>query len=213
MERYYDRYDAGKKLAEYCKDYLNQKNTEVLALPRGGVPVAYEVAKALSLPLDVIIVRKLGLPGYKELAMGAISSNDVCVFNQNILNQFNISQEAIDEVVEDEKKELGRREEAYRGDKPPLKIKGKTIILVDDGIATGATVKAAIEAVRWQNPKKLVLAIPVAAYSSYLEMKELVDEVICPLKPEFFNAVGAWYEDFSQTNDEEVYKLLHGNHS
>ncbi|QBR84911.1 phosphoribosyltransferase [Legionella israelensis] len=211
MERFADRYAAGKLLAKECKPYANRPDTLILALPRGGVPVAYEMAKSLSLPLDVFVVRKLGMPGYEELAIGAIASGDVTVFNQNILNQFNLSQAAIDNVIEKEKAELNRREKTYRGKKSPLDLKDKIIILVDDGIATGATVKAAIKAIRWQKPQKLVLAIPVAALSSYEEMKTLVDEVVCLMRPEYFNAVGLWYEDFSQTSDEEVFQLLKDN--
>lgn len=208
MERFSDRYEAGKRLAKACQHYTGQPDALVLALPRGGVPVAYEIAKSLSLPLDVFLVRKLGMPGHEELAIGAIASGDITVFNQDILSQFRPSQNAIDKIIEEEKKELSRREASYRGGKPALNLKGKTIILVDDGIATGATVKAAVKALRGQKPKKLVLAIPVAALSSYKDMSLLVDEIICLLKPEYFNAVGLWYENFTQTSDEEVFQLL-----
>ncbi|SRR5579883_33199 len=207
-DRYHDRRDAGRVLAEELKSYANRKDVIVLALPRGGVPVAFEIAEALSVPLDIFIVRKLGVPGHEELAMGAIASGGTTVFNQDIIHQLAISKEAIDRVIAEESEELLRREKKYRGDKKFPDLKNKVIILVDDGIATGATMKAAIKALRRLEPLSIVVAVPVAAASTCKEMSGLADKIICPLQPIFFNAVGAWYEIFDQTLDEEVIDLL-----
>lgn len=208
MERYQNRYAAGKTLANLLKSYAKRTDVLVLALPRGGVPVAYEIAISLSLPLDVFIVRKLGVPGHEELAMGALAMGDTKVFNKEIMTSLDISKEAIDDVIHMEKKELQRRELAYRGDKPFPIIKNKTVILVDDGVATGASIKVAIKALRQLDPEAIVLAIPVAEASICKELTNLVEKCVCPMQPINFYAVGQWYEDFSQTTDEEVYALL-----
>ncbi len=208
MEKFYDRHDAGKILAEELKPYANNANAIVLALPRGGVPVAYEVAKTLSIPLDVFIVRKLGVPGHEELAMGAIASGDTVVFNEEIVSSFNIPASAIDSVIQSEQQELQRRESTYRDNRPLPILTDKTIILVDDGIATGATMRAAIKALRKHKPADIIVAVPVAALSTCEEMAGLADKIVCPLKPVNFYAVGLWYENFSQTSDDEVTELL-----
>lgn len=208
MEKYLDRYAAGKVLAEHLKQYANQKNVIVLALPRGGVPVAYEIAKTITAPLDVFIVRKLGVPTHEELAFGAIASGGTMVFNEDIIEELNLSKNMLDQVIVKEQQELNRRNLKYRGDKVFPDFKNKIIILVDDGIATGATMRAAIAALRKLNPQKIIVAVPVAAESTCLEIQKLADEMICPLRPLHFYAVGAWYETFEQTEDEEVYSLL-----
>lgn len=208
MDKFIDRQDAGRVLASHLMAYNQDKQTIILALPRGGVPVAYEIAIRLSLPLDVFIVRKLGVPGYEELAMGAIATGGTIFFNKPLIKNLNIAQTAIDNVLAEEKKELHRREHLYRGNKPPLKVVNQTIILVDDGIATGATISAAIEALQEQHPAKLIIAVPVAAKSTYEELISVVDKVICPLTPIDFHAVGIWYENFAQTSDDEVINLL-----
>jgi putative phosphoribosyl transferase len=208
MNRYRDREDAGKVLADHLFTYANQKSLLVLALPRGGVPVAYEVAKKLKVPLDVFVVRKLGVPGHEELAMGAIATGGVEVFNPDIIEHLHINKSQIQEVIENEKRELKRRDLTYRGNKNFPSIKDKTIILVDDGIATGATIRAAISALRKMQPQKLVVGVPVADVDMCRDIAKLVDDFICPLQVVDFYAVGAWYEQFSQTSDEEVHKLL-----
>ena len=180
----------------------------VLALPRGGVPVAYEVARILGAGLDVFIVRKLGLPGNEELAMGAIASGGVRVVNEQVTTWLGVPQRTIDTVTEQEKKELERRERLYRGDRPLPVVQGKTVILIDDGLATGSTMRAAVLALRKMRPAKLIVAVPVAAPETCEEFHEEADEVVCALTPEAFTAVGAWYRDFQQTSDEEVRNLL-----
>ncbi len=209
---YRNRQEAGKMLANKLKQYAYQPDVIVLALPRGGVPVAYEIATALSVPLDIFIVRKLGVPGHEELAMGAMAMDGTIIFNEAILQELRISQTDIAQVTQMEKKELQRRELAYRGQRPFPVLQGKTIILVDDGIATGATMRAAITALRKQQPQKMIVAVPVADLSIYMEIGTLVDEIVAPLKPEYFHAVGAWYEDFAQTTDAEVHALLAKSH-
>ncbi|EKD74155.1 MAG: Phosphoribosyltransferase [uncultured bacterium] len=208
MERFLNRYQAGKLLAEQLKSYAKKPDVIVLALPRGGVPVAYEVAKKLSVPLEVFIVRKLGVPGHEELAMGAIATGGVVVFNDEIVDNLTISQAAINRVIQAEQQELQRRELTYRGNRPFPALSGKTIILVDDGIATGATMRAAIKSLRQQSPAAIIMAVPVAALSTCEEIANNVDKIVCLLKPHNFYAVGAWYEDFSQTTDNEVFELL-----
>lgn len=209
MDKYNGRFEAGIMLATRLKAYARDPRVVVLALPRGGVPVAYEIAKELSVPLDVYIVRKLGVPGYEELAMGAIASGGVVVFNEQLIKEFQISQLKINEVIEAERQELERRELAYRGkDAPPLKLKDKIVILVDDGMATGASIQAAIKGIRKKKPMKLIVAVPVAPPSTEAEIAVLVDELVCSLKPLMFNAVGCWYEDFTQVPNEEVARLL-----
>jgi putative phosphoribosyl transferase len=208
MEKFYDRHEAGKALAELLKTYFKKNNTIVLALPRGGVPVAYEIAKILSIPLDVFIVRKLGVPGHEELAMGAIATGGTVVLNDEIVGDLRIPQSSIDHVIQSEQEELQRRESAYRNNKPFPSLTHKTVILVDDGIATGATIRAAIKALRQQKPASIIIAVPVAAHSACEEIAGLVDKIVCPLKPHDFYAVGTWYENFLQTSDEEVSTLL-----
>ncbi|STX29377.1 phosphoribosyltransferase [Legionella beliardensis] len=208
MDKYQDRQAAGKVLAKHLKDYANKTNTIVLALPRGGVPVAYEVASALSLPLDVFIVRKLGVPWHKELAMGAIASGGCKFFNQEVIESLEIAQDDIDKVIQKEEKELQRRELLYRNNQPLPNFYNKTIILVDDGIATGATIRAAIKALKNSKPASIIVSVPVAALSTYKEMTRLVQRVVCPLKPVHFYAVGLWYAHFPQTTDAEVTELL-----
>lgn len=208
MDKYQDRYAAGKILAEQLKPYAKNPNVIVLALPRGGVPIAYEIANTLSLPLDIFIVRKLGVPGHEELAMGAIAAGGTAVFNDDVIHDLHISKQAIEQVAEEELQELKRREKKYRDNRPFPNITGKTVILVDDGIATGATMRAAIQALRQLNPASIIMAIPVAEITTYEKMATLVDKIICPLKPKFFNAVGSWYETFNQTSDEEVLELM-----
>lgn len=211
MTPYLNRQDAGKILAEYVKPFVKHKSIIVLGLARGGVPVAYEVAKALEVPLDIFIVRKLGVPGYEELAMGAIATGDCTVFNPDVIHSLNISAEIITETIQLEKKELLRREKEYRGSKPFPSLAGKAVILVDDGIATGATMRAAVKALRELNVSRLIIAVPVAEISTCHQIAEIADVMVCPLQPLAFHAVGAWYLDFQQTTDEEVKALLSGN--
>jgi putative phosphoribosyl transferase len=180
----------------------------VLALPRGGVPVAFEVAQALNAPLDVLVVRKLGVPGQKELAMGAIASNGVQVLNEDIVRSLRISEAAINRVMAKEQQELERREYLYRGDRPTPKLHGRTVILVDDGFATGATMRAAVVALQQHKPAKVIVAVPVAASETCKDFEAKVDEVVCLATPSPFYSVGLWYEDFPQTTDEEVRDLL-----
>ena len=207
MTKFLDRYEAGKILAEYLTIYKHKPNVIVLALPRGGVPVAYEVAKYLSVPLDIFIVRKLGVPGHDELAMGAIAG-DTIVFNEDIINHLHISKDNIDQVIQSEQNELRRRELVYRGNRPFPVLSHKTIILVDDGVATGATMRAAVKALQQYHPENIVIAIPVTEVSIYHEMEKWGYKIICPLIKQNFYAVGAWYEHFEQTTDEEVFNLL-----
>ena len=206
--QFFNRSEAGQFLAENLSDYANRDDVVVLALPRGGVPVAAEVAKKLNAPLDVFVVRKLGLPGHPELAMGAIASGGVRVFNGEVVNALRIPDEVIDAVSAEELVELQRREKAYRADRPPLELEGKTVIVVDDGIATGSTMLAAVSALRQLNAARIVVATPVIAASTYREIQRAADEVAAVMVPEHFYAVGQWYEDFSQTSDEEVRELL-----
>ncbi|SDH63948.1 MULTISPECIES: erythromycin esterase family protein [Bradyrhizobium] len=203
-----DRREAGGLLAEKLAAYANRPDVLVLALPRGGVPVAYEVARGLGAPLDVFVVHKLGVPGYEELAMGAIATGGVRVLNDQLVERLGIGEQAIEAIAARERQELERRERLYRGDRPPPDVRGRTVILVDDGLATGATMHAAIEALRQQNPARIVVAVPMASPEACEEMKEKADDVICAITPEPFHAVGRWYQDFSQTADEEVGILL-----
>src|SRR5580704_969849 len=203
-----DRSEAGRLLAAKLTAYANRPDVLVLGLPRGGVPVAYEVAQALGAPLDVFVVRKLGIPGYEELAMGAVATGGVRVLNDEIVRRLRIPEYIIDAVAARELQELARRERLYRGGRPPPDVRGRTVVLVDDGLATGATMYAAIEALRQQNPARIVVAVPTASPETCEEMKTKADEVICAITPEPFQAVGRWYQDFSQTTDEEVEALL-----
>jgi predicted phosphoribosyltransferase len=208
-EPFRDRKQAGELLGqELAQRFGERDDVLVLALPRGGVPVAYEVAQALHAPLDVFIVRKLGVPGHEELAMGAIASGDVLVLNDEVLAQLRVPQRAIDAVAAHERQELARRERSYRGSKPTLDVRGRTVIIVDDGLATGSTMRAALHALRRMGPREVIVAVPVAARSTCEEFREEADQIVCLRTPEPFRAVGLWYEDFSQTTDEEVHELL-----
>ncbi|HEY8226035.1 MAG TPA: phosphoribosyltransferase, partial [Pyrinomonadaceae bacterium] len=190
------------------REYANRDDVLVLALPRGGVPVAYEVAKALEAPLNVFLVRKLGVPGYPELAMGAIASGGIRVLNEDVVDHLGIPEYVIDRIAEIEQAELERREGAYRGDRPEPNVRGKTVILIDDGLATGSTMRAAVSALRQQGPAWIVVAVPVSASQTCNEYRMGADEIICAQTPEPFLGVGQWYDDFSQTTDEEVRDLL-----
>jgi predicted phosphoribosyltransferase len=205
---YRDRVEAGRLLADRLAHNAHQPDVIVLALPRGGVPVAFEVAQALGAPLDVFLVRKLGVPGHEELAMGALATGGVRLLNDAVVNTLKIPPEAIDQVTAEEQEELARREREYHGDHPPPEVRDRTVILVDDGLATGATMRTAIAAVRRQQPRRIVVAVPIAAPSTCEELRSEVDEIICGRTPEPFFAVGCWYDDFSQTTDREVRDLL-----
>jgi len=203
-----NRREAGRILASLLVKHADRDDVLVLALPRGGVPVGFEVAQALRAPLDVFIVRKLGVPGHDELAMGAIATGDVRVLNDDVVMSLELEPEVIDTVAAREQKELARRERIYRGARPAPDVHGRTVILVDDGLATGSTMRAAVAALRGQRPARIVVAVPVAAPEACEEFKAEVDEVVCAATPRMFNGVGRWYEDFSQTTDEEVHELL-----
>lgn len=203
-----DRTDAGRELATLLTRYADRTDVLVLALPRGGVPVAYEVAKELKAPLDVFLVRKLGVPGHEELAMGAIASGGVRVLNEDIVNYLKIPDEVIDAIAAVEQRELERRQRAYRDDRPPPDVKDRIVILIDDGLATGSTMRAAVASLRLQKPGRIVVAVPVSSPETCDEFRSEVDEIVCAVTPEHFQGVGLWYEDFSQTSDEEVRELL-----
>jgi putative phosphoribosyl transferase len=208
VTRFRDRYDAGRQLAAKLAGYHGRSDVLVLALPRGGVPVAFEVAQALRAPLDVFLVRKLGLPGHEELAMGAIASGGVVVYNSEVVGELAISDRVIEAVAAREELELARRERAYRDERPPPAVRGKLVILVDDGLATGSTMRAAARALRQQQPERIVVAVPTAAPETCDDLRAEVDEIICAVTPEPFLAVGLSYEQFEQTSDEEVRALL-----
>lgn len=208
MEKYADRHAAGVALAQLLQAYAKRQDAIVLALPRGGVPVAYEVAKSLSLPLDVFIVRKLGVPRHQELAMGAIATGGAQVLNEDVILDEQVTADELAHVAAAERMELKRRESAYRGQRPPLELKDKVVILVDDGIATGASMRVAVKALRQFDPLLIVIAVPVAEKEMCKKMVMIADKVICPLMPERFYAVGAHYDDFNQTEDSEVHALL-----
>jgi putative phosphoribosyl transferase len=203
-----DRYDAGRQLAERLTGYANDPTLLALALPRGGVPVAFEVARALHAPLDVLLVRKLGVPGQEELAMGAIASGDVRILNEAVVTGLQIPPATIEQVAAHERAELARRERQYRDARPWPDLHGRTVMLIDDGLATGATMHAAAIAVRRQEPAHLIVAAPVAALETCNALRAVVDEIICAITPERFHAVGLWYDDFGQTTDDEVRELL-----
>lgn len=203
-----DRREAGKELAAALRQYAGRPEVVVLALPRGGVPVAYEVAEALGAPLDIFLVRKLGLPGYPELAMGAIASGGVRVLNPDVVAWYQIPETSIDVVARAEQRELERRELEYRRGRPMTMLRDRTVILVDDGLATGSSMRAAVRAVREHHPKRVTVAVPVGAPSTCEQFADLTDETVCARTPEPFHAVGQWYRDFSQTTDEEVRELL-----
>jgi predicted phosphoribosyltransferase len=207
-----DRREAGTVLADRLKQLAARNDVVVLALPRGGVPVGYEVARVLGAPLDVFVVRKLGLPGHPELAMGAIASGDIRVLNEDVLELYPVPKAAIDAVTQTERLELARRERAYRDGRPLVPIEGRTVVLVDDGLATGSTMRAAVLAVGRLRPARVVVAVPVGAWETCHALREVADEVVCAFTPEPFRAVGLWYADFSQTTDDEVRQLLsHAN--
>jgi putative phosphoribosyl transferase len=205
---FHDRAEAGRLLAEKLMAYANRQDIRVLALPRGGVPVAFEIAKALRAPLDVFLVRKLGVPGHEELAMGAIASGGIVVHNDEVIGNLDISSQEIDTVVAREQQELERRERLYRGDRPFPDLHSCTVILVDDGLATGATMRAAVVAVRQHQPAHSVIAVPIAAPDTCEALGTQVDEIICAITPDPMYAVGLWYEHFDQTTDDEVRELL-----
>ena len=205
---YRNRSEAGKNLAAQLVHYADRDDVLVLALPRGGVPVAFEIAQALGAPLDVFLVRKLGVPGHEELAMGAIATGGVRVLNDDVVEYLLIPDSVIDSVAADELQELKRRERAYRGSRPEPDVSGKTVILVDDGLATGSTMRAAAAAIRQLNPSRIVVAVPVSTPETCDEYRMGVDEIICAALPQRFLGVGRWYQDFSQTTDEEVRTLL-----
>ena len=203
-----DRREAGRVLADMLDEYRDHADVLVLGLPRGGVPVAWEVAAALHAPLDVFVVRKLGAPRWEELALGALSSGGGVVLNDEVVHSLRISDQQLQQVIDRETAELARREAAYRGERPPVELAGKTVILVDDGIATGASMLAAVQAVRSAGPAHIVVAVPVAPPSAQKQLTGVADDVVCVTVPASFMAVGEYYRDFSQTTDEEVRKLL-----
>jgi predicted phosphoribosyltransferase len=208
MAQFRDRRDAGRILAQDLAAYAERSDVVVVALPRGGVPVAYEVALALSAPLDIFVVRKLGLPGQEELAIGAIASGGIRVLNEDIIHALYIPEDMIDNVAQQELRELQRREQMYRGDRPPLDVHDKTVILIDDGLATGASMRAAVAGLRAQQPARIVIAVPTAAPETCNAFEFQVDEIVCSITPAPFLGVGRWYEDFSQITDEQVRTLL-----
>jgi putative phosphoribosyl transferase len=206
--RFRDRFHAGRRLAVALAPYAGRPNLLVLALPRGGVPVGYEVARALNAPLDVMLVRKLGVPGHEELAMGAIASGGIRVLSEDVVSAFGIPERVIAIVAANEEEELQRRERSYRDGRAPPEVRGRTVILVDDGLATGSTMRAAAAALKAQHPERLVVAVPVAPPETCASLQSEVDDVVCARSPEPFFAVGNWYDDFSQITDEEVRELL-----
>jgi putative phosphoribosyl transferase len=206
--RFRDRRDAGRRLAAELRQYADRPDVIVLALPRGGVPVAFEIAAALHARLDVFVVRKLGLPWQEELAMGALASGGVRVLDEDLIRVARVSDEDIRQVTQAEQLELERRERRYRGDRPFPDVRGKTVILVDDGLATGSTMRAAVAALRKEQPATIVVAVPVAAPETCGAFRDIADDIVCAETPEPFHAVGLWYDDFAQTTDDEVHELL-----
>lgn len=207
-ERFPDRAAAGRRLAEELSGYADDPRVVVLALPRGGVPVGSEVARVLHAPLDVFVVRKLGFPGQPELAMGALASGGVVAMTDEVVGGAAVPDETVARVVAEERRELERRERTYRGDRPPIQVQGRKVIVVDDGLATGATMRAAARALRQMEPARLVIAVPVAPPATCEALREEVDQVVCLVTPEPFMAVGLWYDNFDQTTDAEVRELL-----
>ena len=203
-----DRADAGRHLLSRLGAYQGRPDVVVLGLPRGGIPVGYEVARGLGAPLDVFVVRKLGVPGQEELAMGAIATGGVRVVNRDVVDALHIAPDVLDRAAAQELRELERRQRFYRGDRPEPQVEGRTVILVDDGLATGSTMRAAVQALRQQRPARIVVAVPVAAFATCEELRREVEDVVCFATPEPFMAVGRFYDDFSQTTDEEVHDLL-----
>ena len=208
MLRFRDRTQAGRRLAESLADYAKRGDAIVLGLPRGGVPVAFEIAKTLDIPMDIFLVRKLGVPGHEELAMGAIASGGVRVLNDDVIHALGISDRAVAEVAAREQHELERRNRLYRGEQAAPDLRNKLVILTDDGLATGATMQAAVNAVRAQQPAQVVVAVPTAAPDTCDMLAQQVDRIVCLMTPEPFGGVGAWYEDFSQMTDDEVRGIL-----
>src|SRR6266478_5759437 len=208
MTGYRDRRHAGRVLADALRGYAGRRDVVVLALPRGGVPVAYEVATRLGAPLDVFVVRKLGIPGDEEFAMGAIASGGVLVLNREVNEGLGIPKPTVEAVIAREQAELSRREQRYRGGRPPLEVTGKTCILVDDGLATGSTMRAAVAGLRQRGAGRIVVAVPIASPDTCEELSGVVDDIVCAATPEPFVSVGLWYENFEQTSDDEVRQLL-----
>lgn len=208
MTRFDDRFHAGQFLARELKHHAGNPNVVVLALPRGGVPVAFEIARAIEAPLDIFVVRKIGAPGYEELAMGAIATGGVRVFNEEVIQHLGVSESWIEAAIREQEEELRRREDVYRGDRPPLQIRDRTVILVDDGLATGASMRAAVRALRLREPAAITVAVPIGSRDTCDQFRSEVEEVVCGRTPEPFHAVGAWYRNFTQTTDEEVRELL-----
>jgi predicted phosphoribosyltransferase len=208
LSRFRDRTEAGRRLAEVLAPYAGRPNLLILALPRGGVPVAYEVARALHAPLDLLLVRKRGVPGHEELAMGAIASGGVRILSEDVISMLGIDDREISTVAAVEEEELARRERLYRDGRPPPDVRGRTVILVDDGLATGSTMRAAAAALKVQGPERLIVAVPVAPPETCEALAQEVDDVVCALSPEPFLSVGTWYQDFTQTSDGEVRDLL-----
>jgi putative phosphoribosyl transferase len=207
--RFHDRRDAGQQLAAaLAPHYAGRDDLLVLALPRGGVPVGYEVARALGAPLDVFVVRKLGLPWHEELAMGAIASGGVRILNDDVIEASGVTDDEIEAVAQREQHELERRERLYRGGRPFAGVRGRTAILVDDGLATGSTMRAAVEALKREGPAHVVVGVPIGAPETCDAFRDDVDEVVCAFTPQPMDAVGQWYEDFTQTTDDEVHTLL-----
>ena len=203
-----DRYEAGRVLAEHLRAYAGRPDVVVLGLPRGGVPVAFEVARLLAVPFDIFLVRKLGAPGQEELAMGAIASGGVVVINDEVVDGLRVSWDLVEAAIARERMELTRRELLYRGGRRPIEVRGRTVILVDDGLATGSTMRAAVKALRRRQPAEIIVAVPTAAPSTCCEFQKLADACICSATPEPFRAVGLWYENFEQVSDQEVCALL-----
>jgi len=206
--RFRNRRDAGRRLAGKLREYAGRDDVIVLALPRGGVPVAFEIATALQVPLDVFVVRKLGLPWHEELAMGALASGGVRVLDEDLIRVARVSYDDIERVTSIEQAELERRERRYRGDRLFPDVSDKTVILVDDGLATGSTMRAGVSALRRENPARIIVAVPVAAPETCNAFRDIADEIVCAETPEPFMAVGLWYDDFNQTTDDEVHDLL-----
>ena len=206
--RFLNRVDAGRQLARRLTAHAGRSDVIVLALPRGGVPVAAEIASTLTAPLDVFLVRKIGVPGHPELAMGAIAEGGVRVLHEHLIEELGISRATVDQISSRERLELDRRDRLYRGDRPAPVVRDRTVILVDDGLATGATMEAAIAALREMKPARIIVAVPVGAMETCDRIGKLADEVVCLSTPTFFNAVGQWYEDFSETSDRDVRDLL-----
>jgi putative phosphoribosyl transferase len=206
--RFPDRHDAGRSLAEKLRDYAGRADAILLALPRGGVPVAYEVAAELGLPLDVFVVRKLGVPGHEELAMGAIAGGGTLVLDRRVVGELEIDEPTIRQAIAAERRRLDEGERRYRGDRPPPDLRGRTAILVDDGLATGSSMRAAVRAVKAAGPATIVVAVPVAPRETCDDLSRVADRVVCAVTPPGFMSVGSWYEDFAQTSDDEVTELL-----